>query len=164
MSDPRRQCLEIEDIGDVTVVNFIDEKLDELSIAAIGEELFRLVDELGRRKVLLNLDNVEYLSSAALGKFITLKKKLNSVGGRLILCNIAPQICDIIDITDLDKITTGIQAAGLPADPFLAEAFRQGQAAYWPSLLRVWLKWLAVPLALLVVVLLLGRLLGWWGK
>jgi len=163
MSGPRRRCLEIEDIGDVTVVNFIDEKLDEQSIPAIGEQLFRLVDELGRRKILLNLANVEYLSSAALGKFLTLKNKLDSVGGRVILCNIDPQISEVFDITDLkQQLPAGVQAAGLPSEPFLAEAFRQDQAAYWASLLRVWLKWLAVPVALLVVVLLLGRLLGWW--
>jgi hypothetical protein len=91
------------------------------------------------------------------------EKKLDSVGGRVILCNIDPQIYEVFDITDLkQRLPAGVQAAGLPSEPFLAEAFRQDQAAYWASLLRVWLKWLAVPVALLVVVLLLGRLLGWW--
>src|SRR5437660_9732934 len=86
---PRRRRLEVEDIGDVTVVNFTDKKiLDEQNIQIIGEQLFSLVDELGRRKILLNFGNVEYLSSAALGKFITLNKKVNAAGGRLILCNI----------------------------------------------------------------------------
>ena len=41
----------------------------------IGEQLFSLVDELGRRKILLNFGNVEFLSSAALGKLITLNKQ-----------------------------------------------------------------------------------------
>src|SRR5438034_3192904 len=60
----RSQRLEVEDIGDVTVVNFTDKKiLDEQNIQLIGEQLFRLVDELGRRKLLLNFRNVEYLSS-----------------------------------------------------------------------------------------------------
>ena len=74
--------LEVEDIGDVTVVNFVDRKiLDEQNIQVIGEQLFSLVDEEGRRKILLNFGNVEYLSSAALGKFITLNKKLQQSGG-----------------------------------------------------------------------------------
>src|SRR6059058_5967028 len=90
MSSPtRRRRLEVEEIGDVTVVNFVDRKiLDEQNIQIIGEQLFSLVDEDGRRKILLNFGNVEYLSSAALGKLITLNKKVNAVGGRLILCNI----------------------------------------------------------------------------
>src|SRR3954454_18822436 len=100
----KRRRLEVEDIGDVTVVNFVDRKiLDEQNIQIIGEQLFSLVDEVGRRKLLLNFGNVEYLSSAALGKLITLNKKLQSVGGRLILCNIDPQIYEVFEITKLDR-------------------------------------------------------------
>jgi anti-sigma B factor antagonist len=103
-AQPKRRRLEVEDIGDVTVVNFVDRKiLDEQNIQVIGEQLFSLVEEVGRRKLLLNFGNVEYLSSAALGKLITLNKKLQSHSGRLILCNIAPQIYEVFEITKLDK-------------------------------------------------------------
>ena len=61
------------------------------------------MDEVGRRKLLLNFNNVEYLSSAALGKLITLNKKLQAAGGRLILCNIDPQIYEVFEITKLDR-------------------------------------------------------------
>jgi anti-sigma B factor antagonist len=102
---PRRRRLEVEDIGDVTVVNFTDKKiLDEQNIQVIGEQLFSLVDELGRRKILLNFRNVEYLSSAALGKFITLNKKVNGSSGKLILCNVDPQIYEVFEITKLNKL------------------------------------------------------------
>ena len=104
-SQPRRRRLEVEHIGDVTVINFVDRKiLDEQNIQIIGEQLFSLVDELGRRKILLNFGNVEYLSSAALGKLITLNKKVNAVGGRLILCSIDPQIYEVFEITKLNKL------------------------------------------------------------
>jgi anti-sigma B factor antagonist len=104
-SQPRRRRLEVEDIGDVTVVNFTDKKiLDEQNIQIIGEQLFSLVDELGRRKLLLNFSNVEYLSSAALGKFITLNKKVNAAGGKLVLCGIDPQIYEVFEITRLNRI------------------------------------------------------------
>jgi len=101
---PRRRRLEVEDIGDVTVVNFVDRRiLDEQNIQVIGEQLFSLVDEVGRRKILLNFGNVEFLSSAALGKLIALHKKLQAVGGRLILCNIDPEIYEVFEITRLDR-------------------------------------------------------------
>ena len=104
-SQPKRRRLELEQIGDVTVVNFVDKKiLDEQSIQTIGEQLFSLVDDLGRRKLLLNFSNVEYLSSAALGKFITLNKKVNAAGGKLILCRIDPQIYEVFEITKLNKL------------------------------------------------------------
>jgi anti-sigma B factor antagonist len=101
---PRRRRLEVEDIGDVTVVNFVDRRiLDEQNIQVIGDQLFSLVDEVGRRKILLNFGNVEFLSSAALGKLIALHKKLQAVGGRLVLCNIDSEIHEVFEITRLDK-------------------------------------------------------------
>jgi anti-sigma B factor antagonist len=52
----------------------------------------------------LNFGNVEYLSSAALGKLITLNKKLQGAQGKLILCNIHPQIYEVFEITRLNKL------------------------------------------------------------
>lgn len=105
LSQPRRRRLEVEDYNDVTIVKFTDRKiLDEQNIQAIGEQLFSLVDDVGRHKLLLNFSNVEYLSSAALGKLITLNKKVQGVSGRLALCNIDPQIYEVFKITNLDKL------------------------------------------------------------
>ena len=104
---PRRRRLELEEVGDVTVVNFIDKKiLDEQNIQIIGEQLFDLVDNQGKKKILLNFSNVEFLSSAALGKLITLHRKLQAVQGKLVLCKIAKDILDVFKITKLDKILT----------------------------------------------------------
>lgn len=103
----RRRRLEVEDIGDIAVVNFVDKKiLDEQNIQAIGEDLFRLVDELGKKKIVLNFGNVEFLSSAALGKLITLNRKLQGARGKLILCGISKEIREVFEITRLDKLFT----------------------------------------------------------
>jgi anti-sigma B factor antagonist len=104
-SQPRRQRIEVSDVGDIAVVTFIDKKiLDEQNIQMIGDDLFRLVDELGRRKVLLNFSNVQYMSSAALGKLIRLHQRLHSLGGKLILCGISKDLMDVFTITKLDKM------------------------------------------------------------
>ncbi len=104
---PRKQRLQVEDVGDVTVVNFIDKKiLDEQNIQMIGEELFRLVDEFGRRKIVLDFKHVDFLSSAALGKLITLNRKVQAVRGKLVLCGITKEIREVFEITKLDKLFT----------------------------------------------------------
>jgi anti-sigma B factor antagonist len=104
-SQPRRRLLEVQDMGDVTVVSFTDRKiLDEQNIQAIGEQLYGLVDDAGKKKMLLNFGRVEYLSSAALGKLITLNKKVQTAGGRLALCCIDPQIKEVFDITGLRRV------------------------------------------------------------
>ena len=105
MSEGRRRRIEVEDVGDVTVVKFIDKRiLDEQNIQLIGEQLFGLVDDDGKKKVLLNFSNVEYLSSAALGKLITMNKKVRGVNGQLRLCNIKPEIYEVFEITRLNKV------------------------------------------------------------
>ncbi len=106
MSDtPRRQRITVEDIGDIAVVQFVDKKiLDEQNIQMIGDDLFRLVDELGRRKLLLNFTNVDFMSSAALGKLIRLHQRMSQVGGKLILCGIAKDIMTVFTLTKLDKM------------------------------------------------------------
>lgn len=104
LSQPRGRRLEIEYIGEVTVVNFTDKKIsDEKNIENIGEQLFRLVDYMGCRKILLSFSNVEYLSTAVFGKLFTLKIKVNEMGGKLVFCNIDPIIYELFEITKMNK-------------------------------------------------------------
>ena len=97
--------LDIEEINDVTIARFIDKKiLDEGNIQIIGNQLFGLVDTDARKKIVLDFTNVEYLSSAALGKLITMDKKVKAAKGKLRLCNIRPDIHEVFVITRLNKL------------------------------------------------------------
>jgi anti-sigma B factor antagonist len=97
--------LEVAEVGDVTVVRFVDRKiLDESNIQDMGQELFQLVEEQKRSKILLNFTSVDFLSSAALGKLITLDKKVKAHGGMLKLSNIQPDIYEVFAITKLNKL------------------------------------------------------------
>jgi len=104
MSTGQRR-LDIEEIGGTTVARFVDKKiLDETNIQNIGNQLFALVDEDGRKKIVLDFSIVEYLSSAALGKLITLDKKVKAAKAKLRLCGIRPEIYEVFEITRLNKI------------------------------------------------------------
>lgn len=97
--------LDIEELGEVTVAKFTDKKiLDEGNIQVIGNQLFGLVDQDHRKKIVLDFVNVEYLSSAALGKLITMDKKVKAAKGKLRLCNIRPDIYEVFVITRLNKL------------------------------------------------------------
>ena len=99
-----RNRIDVSDVGEVSVVQFKDRKiLDESNIQEMGRELFELV-EMKREKVLLNFMNVEFLSSAALGKLITLDKKIKAAKGQLKLSNIRPEIYEVFAITRLNKL------------------------------------------------------------
>jgi anti-sigma B factor antagonist len=97
--------IEVSKTGDVTVVRFIDKKvLDDDGIQELGKELFELVEVQNRRQVLLNFSNVEFISSATLGKLIVLDRKVKTAKGRLRMCHIRPEILEVFRITKLDKV------------------------------------------------------------
>jgi len=97
--------LTVKDSNGVKVVEFSDRKiLEELSIAEIGDELTRLVDENSRVKLLVSFRNVEHLSSAALGMLIKLNKQVSEAKGQLRLSDISPQIYEVFKITRLNKL------------------------------------------------------------
>ncbi|MFZ5831901.1 MAG: STAS domain-containing protein [Planctomycetota bacterium] len=97
--------LDVSEVGDVSVVHFRDHKIvEDLSIQELGQELFQLVETDGRDKLLLNFSAVEFLSSAALGKLITLEKKVKAHGGSLKLSNIRPEIYEVFAITKLNRL------------------------------------------------------------
>ena len=105
MSTGGTRRIDIEEVDDVTIATFIDKKiLDETNIQIIGSQLFGLVEEDGRLKILLDFTNVEYLSSAALGKLITMDKKVKAAKGKLRLCGIRAEIYEVFAITRLNKL------------------------------------------------------------
>ncbi len=97
--------IDVEEVGDVTIATFVDKKiLDENNIQQIGSQLFALVEEDGRKRVILDFSSVEYLSSAALGKLITMDKKVKASSGKLRLCSIRKDIYEVFAITKLNKL------------------------------------------------------------
>ncbi|MFM7184452.1 MAG: STAS domain-containing protein [Planctomycetota bacterium] len=102
---PTHKRIDVAKVGDVTVVKFLDRKiLDEAGIQELGAELFALIEQDNRRSIVLNFDNVDFLSSAALGKLITLDRKVKSSQGRLKMSNIRPEILEVFQITKLNKV------------------------------------------------------------
>ena len=102
----KQNRLEVSEVGDVTVVHFRDQRIiDDLAIQETGQELVQLAEEGGgRKKLLLNFPEVGFMSSAALGKLITLNKKMKAHGGTVRMCNIRPDIQEVFAITRLDRL------------------------------------------------------------
>jgi len=54
--------------------------------------------------ILLDFTNVDFLSAAAVGKLISLHKRLSARGMSLVLCNVRPEIGEVFAITRLDRV------------------------------------------------------------
>ena len=97
--------LRVEKRGDVVVIYLLDNRIvAELAIASLGDELYAVTDRPDCMKLVLNFAAVEYLSSAMLGKLITLRRKMGVRKAALVLCEIRPEILTIFKLTSLDRI------------------------------------------------------------
>jgi anti-sigma B factor antagonist len=97
--------LRVQKQNDVAVVNFATSRiLDQSNVQQLGEELDALVNAYKLRKIVLNFANVNYMSSAVMGKLVSLNKKVDGAGGELVLCNIEDSIYEIFKIMRFDKM------------------------------------------------------------
>jgi anti-sigma B factor antagonist len=99
------QQLKVDQVGEVTVVRFRESNISAFSaVEKLAEELYQLVEVENRKKLLLNFASVGFLSSSALGKFISLNGKLKARSGAVKLCNLQPQVLDVFLICKLDRL------------------------------------------------------------
>ncbi len=99
------QCINLSSNHDVAVVRLVDDRvMDAGRIAMLGEELLSLASTHSGGKVLINLENVRFLSSSALNKLIVLEKRLSGNGGYLKLANLRHEVAEVFHITQLDTV------------------------------------------------------------
>jgi anti-anti-sigma factor len=97
--------LRIQKQNDIGIIGFITSRiLDQSNVQQLGEEFDSLVDQFHLGKMVLDFENVSYMSSAVMGKLVALLKKVKGSGGRLVLCNIEESIYEIFEIMRFDKM------------------------------------------------------------
>lgn len=97
--------LEREDDGPLTIVRFRTKKLDiSDTTRQIFEQIYSLVDDADRTRMIVDLSGVDFLSSLALGKLVMLNRKIQAGGGRLALCGIGEHTRDVLEVTHLSRV------------------------------------------------------------
>lgn len=98
-------CIELSNVDGIAVAKLIDEKImDTDRIQTLNQELMSLAEAPENKRILVNLENVRFLSSAAISKLIVLNKRLKGVGGTIKICNVQPEVREVFTITQLDQI------------------------------------------------------------
>ena len=91
--------------GATTVVRLTGPRItDQVYINELGDELVALLEKSDPPDLLIDLEDVEFLSSSMLGKLIRLLKRTRQRKGRLRLCSIRPSIREVFEITQLHKV------------------------------------------------------------
>jgi len=95
----------LDDVGNVTIIHFRQQRMSDLmEIEELGQELYELIEQPVHRKLVLDFSGVEFFSSAAIGKLISLNGKLKTRDGVMKLCNVRPDILDVLHVCRLDSV------------------------------------------------------------
>ena len=78
-------------------------RLDANSSPDAETQLSRLIDR-GETRVLINLEQLDYLSSAGLRVLLVAAKRLNSIDGELRICGTNDLVKEIFQISGFDNI------------------------------------------------------------
>jgi anti-sigma B factor antagonist len=88
--------------ADVVVVTFnVSHINDEENIEELGHDLFALTEQYGFRKVILDMREVEYITSSVVGKMITMHRKLHRSEGQLVLCQLTSGVNEVLSASRL---------------------------------------------------------------
>lgn len=110
---PKYIRLEMSD--DIVIVGVVVELLTEdVNLEQFGHELFALVEQFGCRRIVVNLKEVRMVTSAGLGKMITLHRKMHRHKGSVVFCHLQEAVEDVLRTSRLItylQVTSDVPAA-----------------------------------------------------
>lgn len=94
-----------EDKEGISVVTIQRTRLsDEDNLEEFGQTINDILAASGSRRLVVDMSRLQYMSSAALGKLITMHRSLARNGGRMLLCGVSAALNEIIVATRLQSL------------------------------------------------------------
>ena len=88
--------------GDVYVVSIIKDQLTDVdNLEQFGQDFNLLIEKHEMTKIVVRLTRVKYMTSMAIGKLITLHRKLQRMKGKLVLCELMPDVAATLEAAKL---------------------------------------------------------------
>jgi len=88
--------------GEVLILT-ISEHLDSATSTVFESRLLGLIDS-GESKIVIDCGSLEYVNSAGLKVFLLAAKRLEPVGGKFVLCALAPSVLMIFEMIGFTRI------------------------------------------------------------
>jgi anti-sigma B factor antagonist len=103
---PTYQFLSIKEIDGVAVISFLEtaSMIEGDKVQALAKELFDTIETKKYTKVLLNLHNAGYMSSAMLAQLVRLHRKMQELKGKVRLCCLRPPVMDAFKVSQFDRL------------------------------------------------------------
>ena len=88
--------------GNIYIVQIDRDRLtDEDNLEQFVQDLNLLVEKHEIMAMVLRLTTVRYMTSSAIGKLISLHRKINRCQGKLVLCELMPEVADTLEASRL---------------------------------------------------------------
>lgn len=103
-TDYRPSYLQLKDQDGVLIVTFTKSRLaDDENLEEIGHELLSLVDQYHCQRIVVSLRGVSFITSSALGKLITLHRRLHRKGGHLVVTDLTDPVEEVFRTSRLQS-------------------------------------------------------------
>ena len=97
--------LDVQEQGDIAIVRFREPRVtDPLEIEELGRQLYGVLEFKNGSKLIIDFSLVEFLSSATIGKLISLNRKVNHGKSALRLCCLRRELRDIFHLCNLERV------------------------------------------------------------
>ena len=95
-----------KNVDGVAIVNFLEtvSMFEGDKVKGVSDELLDLIESKRFSKLLLNLSNAHFVSSAMLAHLVKLNRKMQEIKGKIRLCCLRPVIQDAFKVSNFDKI------------------------------------------------------------
>ena len=98
--------LTVKEVDGVAVITFLEtaSMIEGDKVDSLAKELFGLIETKKYKKILLNLYNAGYMSSAMLAQLVRLHRKMQDVKGKVRLCCLRPPVMDAFKVSQFDRL------------------------------------------------------------
>jgi anti-sigma B factor antagonist len=103
---PGFHFLSVKEVDGVAVITFQepDAMIEGEKVDGVARELCELIDTKKYKKVVLNLYNAGYMSSAMLAQLVRLQRKMKDAKGKVRLCSLRPPVMDAFKVAQFDRL------------------------------------------------------------
>lgn len=104
MTASRYEYIQASQQNGVTLIEFhVDELVDEELIQEVGDEVLNVVESPECRRLVISFRGIGMLSSSALGKLITVHRRMHRKEGKLLFCDLSETVLDVLHACRLDR-------------------------------------------------------------